>query len=182
MTAMLRHRLARRRFRAAQAASGTASAAFSTREPDAAAADLLVERVPDSRDAPTISSAVGSITTSGAARAAAPHRQHTRGTALARAAPRRRAPSTASPGRASSRARPRPAAPRRAARRAGVRCALSMPKRSHSASRLLRLPGNISRASASVSVSFAVDRRRRRHVRRARTPRRGTPRRTARCG
>ena len=37
------------------------------------------------------------------------------------------------------------------------RCALSTPNRSHSASRLLRLPGNISRASASVSITLGVD-------------------------
>ena len=91
------------------------------------------------------------------------------------AAPRRRraaraaAPcrSSASPGRASSRDRPRPAAARRAARRAptGAHCR----RRSARTARrgCCACPGNISRASASVSISARVDARRTPGARRA---------------
>ena len=66
---------------------------------------------------------------------------------------------SASPGRASSPGRPRPAAAASSSAPCSVRCALSTPKRSHSASRLLRLPGKVSRASASVSIDAGVQRR-----------------------
>ena len=69
--------------------------------------------------------------------------------------PAARCRSSATPGRASSRDRPRPGARASSSAPCSVRCALSTPKRSHSASRLLRLPGNCSRASASVSITPA---------------------------